>query len=118
MCHIWSSCTPTALREWHHFDQGIPVNEKLTMLPEKNWGAISVSPIFQNCMPQRKSNLDNISSSNSHRIKILVSTHVLWSKNQMKPLLERLGYSYVANSAKSMIAASKNNFMTKSRCLY
>ena len=75
--------------------------------------------IFQNCMPQRTSNLDNISSSNLHRIIILVSTHMfLWSKNRMKPLIERLAYSYVANLKKSKMAASKNNFMTKSRCLY
>ena len=86
----------------------------LTMLPEKNWG----TAIFKNCMPQGKSNLSNISSSNLHRIIILVSTHMFsWSKNQMKPLLEILGHSYVANSEKSKMAASKNNFMTKSRCL-
>ena len=90
----------------------------LTMLPEKNWGAIWVSAIFQNCMPQRKSNLDNISSSNLHRIIILLSTDMFsWSKIQMKPLLERLDHSYVANSEKYKMAASKNNCMTKSRSL-
>ena len=90
----------------------------ITMLPETNWGAIWVSSIFQNCMPQRKSNLDNISSSNLHRIIILLSTHMFsWSKNRMKPLIERLDHSYVANLEKKM-TASKNNFMTKSRSLY
>ena len=73
---------------------------KLAMLPKKkNWGAIWVSAIFQNYMPQRKSNFDNISCSNLNRIIILLSMHMFsWSKNRIKPLIERLGHSYVANS--------------------
>ena len=86
----------------------------LTLLPEKNWCVI-----WQKCMAQRKSNLDNISSFYSHGIIILVSTHMfLRSKNRMKPFLERLGHFYAANSEKIKMAASKNIFMTKSRCLY
>ena len=86
----------------------------LTMLPEKNWGVIWVSAIFQHCMAQRKSNLDNISSSNLHRIIILVSTHMFsWSKNRMKPFIERLGHPYVANSEKFKMAASKKYFYDK-----
>ena len=27
MCQNWSSCTPTALHEWYHFDQGTPVSD-------------------------------------------------------------------------------------------
>ena len=68
-------------------------------------------------LSQRKSNLDNISSSKSHRIIISVSTPMFsWSKNRMKPLIKRLGHSYIANSEKSKMAASKSNFMTKSQC--
>ena len=86
----------------------------LTMLHEKNWGVIWVSAIFRNRMAQRKSNLDNISSSNLHRIMILVSTNMIpWSKNQMKPFIERWGHSNVANSEKSKVAASKNIFYDK-----
>ena len=60
----------------------------LTMLPEKNRGAIWVSAFFQNCMAQRKSNLDNISSSNLHKIIILVSSHMFsWSNNRIKPFI-------------------------------
>ena len=104
---------PTTLHEWYHFDQGTLVNY-INDVTRKNWGAIWVSVFFQYCMPQLKSNLDNISSSNLHRIIILVSTHMfLWSKNRMKPLIERSGHSYVANLGKSKMAASKNNFMTK-----
>ena len=85
----------------------------LTLLPEKNWGVI-----WQKFMAHRKSNLDNISSSYSHGIIILVSTHMFSRlKNRMKPFLERLGLFYAANS-KFKMAASKNIFMTKSRCLY
>ena len=90
----------------------------LKMLPEKNWGVIWVSAIFQSCMAERKSNLDNLSSYNLHRIIILVSTYMFpWSKNRIKLVIERLGHSYVTNSEKSKMAASKTIFMTKSRCL-
>ena len=69
-------------------------------------------------LSQRKSYLDNISSSKSHRIIILVSTPMFsWSKNRMKPLIKRLCHSNIANSKKSKMAASKSNFMTKSQCL-
>ena len=27
MCQNWSSCTPTSLHEWYHFDQGTPVSD-------------------------------------------------------------------------------------------
>ena len=73
---------------------------KLSMLPEKRIGAIWVSAIFSK-LPQRKFNLDNISSSNLHRIISLVSTPMFsWSKNRMKPLIKRLGHSYNANLEK------------------
>ena len=49
-----------------------------------------------------------MSSSNFHRIILLVSTHMFsWSKNRMKLLIQRLGHSYVANLEKSKMAASK-----------
>ena len=58
--------------------------------------------------PPWKSNLDNISSSNWHRIIIFVPTPIFsGSKNRMKPLLKILGHSYVAISEKSKMAAGK-----------
>ena len=107
---------PTTLHEWYHFDQGTLVNHindatRKKLLRDMGFGHFSK-------LSQRKANLDNISSSNSHRIIILVSTPMFaWSKNRMKPLIKRLGHFYIANSKKSKMAASKSNFMTKSQCL-
>ena len=101
MCQNWSSCTPTTHHEWYHFDQGTPVSDINDVTRKKIGARYGFRPFFQNCMPQRKSNLNNISSSNLHRIIILLSTHMSsWSKNRMKPLIERLGHSHVANSEK------------------
>ena len=105
----WSSCTPTTLQELYHFDQGTPVNDINDVTRDKMGRDMGFAKL-----PQRKSNLDNITSSNSHRIIFLVSTPLFsWSKNRMKPIIKRLGHSYIANSEKSKMAASKNNFMTK-----
>ena len=74
-------CIPTTLHEWYHFEQETPVNDNNDVTRNKKCGAIWVSAIFQNCMPQRKSILDNISSSNLHRIIInLVSTHMFYGQ--------------------------------------
>ena len=82
------------------------------IVPDKGFGHFSK-------LPQRKSILGNISSSNLHRIIILVSTPLFsWSTNRMKPLIKRLGLFYIADLEKSKMADSKNNFMTKSQCLY
>ena len=90
----------------------------IMMLPEKKMGRDMGFGHFS-ILPQRKSNMDNISSYNLHRIIFLVSTPMFsWSKNRMKPFIKRLGHSYVANSEKYKMAASKNNFMTKKQCLY
>ena len=67
----------------------------------------------------RKSNFGDISSSNWHRIIILVSIPIFsGSKNQMKPLIWIFGHSYMANSKKSKMATGENHFMTKSECLH
>ena len=96
----------------YHFDQGTPVNEIIDVTMEKNWRDMGFGHFSK--LLQRKFNLDNISSSNLHRIISLVSTPMFsWSKNRMKPLIKRLGHSYNANLEKNKIAASKNNFMTK-----
>ena len=55
----------------------------LTMLPEKKLGRDMGFGHFSN-LPQQKSNLDNISSSNLHGIIILVSRPMFsWSKNRI-----------------------------------
>ena len=91
MCQNWSSCSPTTLHERYHFDQGTPVNDINDVTRKQNSDVIWVSAICQNCMAQRKSNLDNISSSNLHRIIISVSTHIFSrSKNQMKPFIKQI----------------------------
>ena len=79
MCQNWSSCTPTTLHEWYHFDQGTPVND-INDVTRKKLGRDMGFGHFSKLHGATKSNLDNISSSNLH--------------------------------------ASKNIFMTKSRCLY
>ena len=89
----------------------------LTMLPEKILGRDMGFGHFSK-LSQQKSNLDNISSSKSHGIIILVSTPTFsWSKNRMKLLIKRLGHSYIVNLKKSKMAASKSNFMTKAQWL-
>ena len=97
---------------------GTPVND-INDVTRKKMGRDMGLGHFSKLHGATKSNLDNISSSNLHRIIILVSTHMFsWSKNRVKPFIERLGHSYIANSEKSKMAASKKKFMTTSRCLY
>ena len=116
MCQNWSSCTPTTLHEWYHFDHGTPVNDINDVTRKKLERNIGFGH-FSKLLPQRKSNLDDISSSNLHRIIILVSTHMFsWSKNRMKPRIERLGHSCVAKSEKSKMTdrVIKDSFVSMS----
>ena len=81
MCQNWSSCTPTTLHKWYHVDQGTTVND-INDFSRKKIGARYGFRHFSK-LPQRKSNLDSISSSNLHGVIILVSrTMFSWSKNQ------------------------------------
>ena len=71
---------------------------------------------FQNGR-HKKTNFDNISSSNWHRIIILVSIPMFSvSNDRMKPLIKILAESHMKN-LKKVMAAGNYNFMTKSQCL-
>ena len=73
------------------------------MLPEKRWGAISVSVICQN---DRNENL--ISTSNLSIIIILMFTPMFpGSKNRMKPLIQILGHTCLTNLEKANMAAGE-----------
>ena len=92
----------------HHFDQGTPVHDNKDVTKGKMGRDMGFGHFSK--LPQRKSNLDDICSYNLHRIIFFVSTPLfLWSKNQMKPLIKRLGHSYIANKEKSKMAARQNN---------
>ena len=81
----WSSCTPTTLNEWYHFDQATLVNV-ISDVTRKKLGSGHFSKL-----PQRKSNLENISGSNLHKIIILVTTPMFsWSKNRMKQTSKKI----------------------------
>ena len=64
----WSSCTRPLL---YHFDQGTPVNDINDFTSVKIGRDMGFGHFSK--LPQRKSNLDNISSSNLHRIIFLVA---------------------------------------------
>ena len=90
----------------------------LTMLPKKRV-RYGFRPFFKIACHNQNVNMDNISSSNLHKSIVLLALYIFsWSKNRVKPLMERLGHSYVANSEKSKMDASTNNLLTKSRSLY
>ena len=61
-----------------------------TMLPEKELGRDKSFGHFSK-LPQRKSYLDNISSSNLHRILILVSTPVFMVKEPNETTNKKIG---------------------------
>ena len=76
----WATIGPSAPPLLYHFDQETAVNDNNYVIRGKIGRDMGFG--YFSKLPQRKSNLDNISSSNLRRIIFLVSPFVFsWSKN-------------------------------------
>ena len=96
MGHNWSP--------WYVFDQGTPANDISDITIKKMGRDTLFRPFFK--IAATKIKFGQYSSSNLHRVIILVSTPMFsWATNRMKPLIKRLGYSYIETSKKSKMAA-------------